>query len=273
MTKSILAFFLVVLFFSNILSQGALDGYFKGKNILDLAVSAGFQTANSYTGAKGDLPFERTLPMASIFAEYGVNDKFDVILTLPYINNKFQDLGAYAKVKMLDKQIAGRNFTLASGLGFSTPASKYETEILNAIGQRATQFHGHLIAQSNLSSHFTFQVQGAYHYALDPVPSSITASGKLIFTHKKWYLDAWYEYQKGQGDISYQGTVPFTSFRQFFVDYQRVGGVVYKGLENNWGVFVNASTIFEGMNTFNTTTVMVGFVKKFDFSKKIESKK
>ncbi len=217
MTKTILSFFfLAILAATSTFAQGPLDGYFKGKKILDLAVSAGFQTASTYTGAKGPFPYARTLPMASIFAEYGLNKRFDVIVTLPFISNKFQDIGAYAKIKMLDKQISGRTFTLASGLGFSAPTNNYNTEIKNAIGQRATQFHGHLIAQSNLSSNFTFQLQGAYHYALDPVPSSITASGKLIYTYKKWYLDAWYEYQKGQGDISYQGTVPYTSFRQFF---------------------------------------------------------
>lgn len=261
-------FIFVTMFCTRLFSQGPLDGYFKGKKILDVAISGGVQTATTYTGANGPFDYGRTLPMASIFAEYGINNRLDVIVTLPIINFNLQDLGAYAKIKMVEKQFAGRTFTLASGLGFSAPVSNYDTEIKNAIGQRATQFHGHLIAQSNLSSHFTFQMQGAYHYALDPVPSAVTASGKLIFSHNKWYADAWYEYQKGQGNISFGGAIPNTSFRQFSVDYHRIGGVVFRGLENNWGVFVNASSILKGLNTFNTTSIMAGFVKKIDFSQK-----
>lgn len=249
-------------------AQGPLDGYFKGRNVLDLAFSIGAQGASTYTGANGTFAASRTLFMGSLFAEYGLTDRIDIIATLPFITSQFQDAGLYIKAKMIDGRIAGRPFTLAPGIGFSTPASKYDPKSFNSIGQRASLLHGHLIAQSTLFGNFSLQAQGAYHYSLETVPSSVTVSSKLIYSKDSWYLDAWYEYQKGQGDVSYMGSIPYDSFREFFVDYNRIGGVIYKGLDKGWGVFVNASTILNGMNTFNTTTVMGGFVKKFDFAKR-----
>lgn len=249
------------------LAQGPLDGYFKGKNILDVAVSLGAQGATTYTGANGKFDYGRTLFMGSIFAEYGITDRLDVVATLAFITEQFQDAGLYVKAKLIDANLGGRPFTLAPGIGFSTPVSNYNTEIKNAIGQRASLVHGHLIAQSALFGNFSLQVQGAYHYSIETVPSSYTFSSKLIYSKNSWYFDAWYEYQKGQGDKSLFGTIPYTSFREFFVDYNRIGGVIYRGLDKGWGVFVNASQILNGQNTFNTTAVMGGFVKKFDFGK------
>ncbi len=256
---------IILLFITTIITaQGPLDGYFKGRKVLDLAVSGGVQTANMYFKADGPFNYSRTLPMASVFAELGITDRLDVIATLPFINDKLQDIGLYAKVKMIDARLFSRPLTIAPGIGFSAPVSNYNTEIKNAIGQRATQFHGHLIAQTTLFGNVSLQIQGTYHYALDPVPSSITASSKLIYSKNSWYLDCWYEYQQGQGEITFGGPIPYSSFREFTVDYNRIGGVIYKGLDNNWGIFVNASTILNGLDTFNTTTVMGGFVKKFN---------
>ncbi len=251
---------------SNVQAQGPLDGYFKGERVLDVVLSGGFQTANNYIGgSQQNFNFSRTLGMAGLFAEYGVNNRFDLVTSIPFIGDKFQDAGFYAKYKLVDGRISGRPFVIVPGIGFSTPISNYNTESTSAIGQAATQFHGHLIFQTTLFGNFSLQAQGAYHYALDPVPSAATVSGKLIYTKDNWYLDAWYEYQQGQGEFSYPLSGDATSFRQLTVNHHKVGGVIYKGLKNNWGMFVNGSYVIDGLNTFNMAVVMVGFNKKINF--------
>lgn len=260
-----IVFFLSLFCFNSAYTQGPLDGYFKGNRVLDVVLAGGFQTANNYFTVKGDVDdYTRFLGMGSLFAEYGLNEKVDLVASLPFIGDKFQDVGLYAKFKMVEARISGRPFVIVPGIGVSTPVSDYNTQSTNSIGQAATQFHGHLIGQTTLFGNVSMQIQGAYHYALDPVPSAITASGKLIYSKDSWYLDAWYEFQQGQGDINYQ-TPQIGTFREFSVDHHKIGGVIYKGLQNNWGMFVNASTVVDGLNTFNTTVVMVGFNKKINF--------
>ncbi len=255
----------------NTYSQGPLDGYFKGKNTLDFVVSAGVQNANKYYLENNTLEIPRTLFTSGIFAQYGVTNYFDIIATIPFIDKNLQDGSLYAKFRLLNKNYTGRNFTLAAGVGASAPLSNYNTESSASIGQRATQFHGHLIMQSDIAGPVKLQVQGAYHYAVDPVPSNYTASAKIIYAPGTWYFDAWFEFQKSEGDIYYLGK-PATSFREFAVEYNKVGGVIYKGLKNNYGVFVNYSKIISGKGTYNTALYMVGFNKKFEFSKNKEVK-
>ena len=246
-------------------SQSAIDGFLKGKNTLDLAGSASCQSASTYRGGTGDLAISRDFFILNAFGEYGVSDKFDVIATVPFINSSFQDASAYGKYQIASVKIKNQKLTILPALGFSIPLTNYQVQGASAIGQRATQFHGHLVAQVTLPHGFYWQAQGAYHYALDPVPSSYKFSSKLMYTKNKLYMDFWYEYQKGLGTNTYPGT---SDFRTLTVDYQRVGGVVFYNLKNNWGTFINASYIFEGLDTFLATTVSLGVTKKLHFSGK-----
>lgn len=248
------------------ISQGAVDGFFKGKKVLDLAFSMSYQTADEYFGNAGKFDYKRDLYMASVFAEYGISNKFDLIATIPYIGDKLQDGGIYAKYKVADFGFLKQRISIIPALGFTSPLSSYNTQSGRAIGQRATQFHGHLVIQTTLPVGFYWQVQGAYHYALDPVPSSYTFSSKLMYTYGKLYTDIWYEYQKGLGTNTYP--TAGVDFRTLTVDYQKVGGVVFYTLKNNWGAFINGSYIFTGLDTFLATTVSIGFTKKIEFKSK-----
>jgi hypothetical protein len=265
-------FFLLfsIFYLSSAFSQSAIDGFLKGKNVLDLAFSASYQTADEYIGANGKFDYSRDLVIFNVFGEYGITDKLDVIATLPVINGKLQDGAGYLKYKLVDLNISNQKLSLIPAIGFSGPLSNYQTQSGQAIGQRATQFHGHLVLQTTLPSGFYWQIQSAYHHALDPVPSSYTVSSKLMFSRNKLYLDFWYEYQKGLGSITY--TSASVDFRTLTVDYQRVGGVVFYNLKNNWGSFLSASYIFAGLDTNLATTISLGVTKKIIFkSKKVEA--
>jgi hypothetical protein len=252
-------------------SQSAIDGFLKGKNTLDIAISGSYQTADDYFGNAGKFKYNRDLYIFNAFAEYGITDKLDVIATLPFIGDKLQDGGLYAKYKVTDFSFAKQKLSIIPALGLTAPLSNYKTQSGAAIGQRATQFHGHLVLQTTLPAGFYWQVQGAYHYALNPVPSSYTFSSKLMYTYKKLYLDFWYEYQKGLGTNTYPTSG--VDFRTLTVDYEKIGGVIFYNLAKNWGVFVNGSYIMDGLDTFQSTTISVGFTKKIVFNSKLEQSK
>ncbi len=263
MKKYVLIFLQVTFFVPVIFSQGPIDGFLKGKNVLDMAVSGGYQNATEYFGNAGKFDYKRQLPVFSIFGEYGITNKFDVIATLPIIGSKLQDGALYLKYNLYDLGIGNQKISIIPAAGFSTPLSNYDTQTGLAIGQQATQFHGHLVLQTTLPAGFFWQVQGAYHYALDPVPSSYTFSSKIMYNRSKMYVDFWYEYQKGLGTNTYP--TAGVDFRTLTVDYQKVGGVLFYKLENNWGMFINGSYIFAGLDTFLATTVSVGCTKKLEF--------
>lgn len=261
--KKAISLLISIVLSASLFSQSAIDGFLKGKNILDMAVSGSYQTAKTYIGGTGELAIPRNLAIVNAFAEYGLTEKLDVIATLPVINGKLQDGGFYGKYKLVDFSIKNQTISILPAIGVSAPLSKYVTQASAAIGQRATQLHGHLVLQTTLPAGFFWQVQGAYHYALDPVPSSYTFSSKLMFNKTKIYADFWYEYQKGLGENTYP--MPKVDFRTLTVDYQRIGGVLFYKLQNNWGVFLNGSYVFSGLDTFLATTLSIGFTKKIMF--------
>lgn len=273
MTKSIILSSLIFAFHPYLTrAQGTIDGFLKGKNTLDLALSGSYQTATEYFGNAGKFNYERKLVMVGVFAEYGISEKLDVVATIPFIADKLQDGGLYAKYKMAELSVFGQKLSIIPAAGVTSPLSRYVTQSGQAIGQQATQFHGHIVFQTTLPAGFYWQIQGAYHHALNPVPSSYTLSSKLMYTFKKLYVDFWYEYQKGLGSITYP--MSGVDFRTLTVDYQRIGGVVFTNVGKNWGVFLNASYVLDGLDTFQSTTLSAGLTKKIIFhSKKSENNK
>jgi hypothetical protein len=255
---------IILVFLSlNLTAQSVFDGFFKGKNKLDAAYSIGFQSSKYYYPAVTKFKYERQLFMMGLFGEYGVTDKFDVILNVPFIASNLQDGGIFLKYKLFN--FLNEKLAIIPAAGYSLALSNYNTESKFSIGQQATTVHSRLIAQAQLPFGFYLQGQVGYLYNFKPVPSAVVASAKLCWSYGKWYVDTWFEMQKGQGDITFQGPKPVPSFRYLKVDYNRVGGVIYRQLSDKWGVFVNASQILSGVDTFDTFSLNTGFVKKFNF--------
>ena len=264
MSNKILTLFLLVFTGITIHAQDTIDGFMKGKNVLVMAFSAGYQTADTYIGGNGPIDFERNNVISGLFGEYGITDKIDVVVNIPFISSSFQDMGVFGKFKMAS--VFNNKLDVLSAVGYSFPLQRYETETGGAIGQLAQQLKGKIILQAKLPKGFYWQVQGGYNYSFDPVPDAILLSTKICYTYGKWYFDFWGSYQDGQGNKTYKGNVPFNSFRELTVDYFQVGGVVYRSFKNNWGGFINFSQIVDGLGTFNTFGTTVGFVKKIKFN-------
>lgn len=245
-------------------AQGALDGFFKSKGEIDVALSGSYAHSDIYFAGTEEINYTRSQIIASGYAVFGVTDRLNVAGSLPLINFQPQDLGLYAKYKLLD---AG-GLTIAPAAGITFPVFPYSTESGQSIGSRAVVIQPRLITQFT-GNHWFIQAQGGYNYALNPVPSSYGVSGKIGYFGDKWYVDAWYDFQHGIGGKDYlqPNAEPLTSFRELGVSYQRVGGVVYYQSTPKRGYFINASRVLDGRNISKFFSIGGGIVLKFNTSK------
>ena len=259
------------LFLSNSFSQGPVDGFFKSKNELDLAASASYNSAPKYFAGTKLINYPRNQSIVSLYGNYGLSKRWNLILSLPLINFKPQDIAIYGKFKLIAKRFKKSEWSVFPSFGVSVPTWKYETQSGQAIGQRAVQFQPILVTQLKWDKGLFIQGQTHYNYALQPVPSSVNASFKIGFAGNKFYYDVWYDYQNGFGDKDYQGTVSFDSFRELVTSYQRVGGVAYYTINPKLGTFINGSYTFLGRNMSQSLNIGAGIVFKLKTGKKAKS--
>lgn len=244
-------------------AQGVIDGFFKGKGNTDLALSYSLQKSDIYFAGFNEINYKRNLNAIGVFAAHGVTNKFDVIINIPFINTTFQDASIFGKYELFSHTIKETKISCISALGTSFPLAKYEVNSGQAIGQRAVQILPKLVVQFKFGNGIFIQTQGGYNYALSPVASSIPFSVKAGMAKVKIYTDVWFDYQHGIGDKDYLGNVPFNSFRELVVSYQRIGGVFYYTLKPKLGIFLNYAYTFSGRNTSQGYFIGTGAVLKF----------
>lgn len=247
-------------------SQGNVDGFFKSKGELDFAFSGSYSGSKKYFRKNDVIDYNRSQAIIGVYGVYGITNKWNVIVSLPLVNFKPQDASVYAKYKLIYRNTKNGNFTLFPAFGVSFPMSNYETQSGQAIGQRATILQPKIVGQYHHSKNWFIQAQGGYNYAITPVPSSIVASIKIGYIYKKWYFDAWFDYQYGVGgkDFGIDGS----NFRELGVSYDKVGGVIYRNIGEKFGVFLNGSYILSGRNIGQAFTLSSGFVLKLQTIKK-----
>ena len=254
---------IILAFSGNLFSQGLVDGFFKGKGNVDVALSATYQGSTTFFAGTNPISLSRNILSVSAFAEYGITEKWDIIGNVPVINFQFQDAGLYTKYELVKTRLFKRSFSVIPAVGISFPLSSYNTEASQSIGQRATIIGSRLVLQQELPKGMFIQVQSGYNYALDPVASSIPFSVKWGVSFGKNYTDLWFDHQTGIGDKDYLGAAPYTSFREFVVSHNRVGGVFYRQIKRKTGIFLNYSYTLNGRNTAQAVGVGAGVVLKF----------
>ena len=242
------------------LAQGVVDGFFKGKNNADIALSLAFDNSSKYFAGTNKIDLKRSLFSVGVFGEYGLTEKWDIIASLPVINGKPQDATIFTKYEAARIKLKSASLSIIPAVGVSFPASNYNTETGQAIGQRATRIQPKLVVQLALKNGLFFQAQSGYNYALSPVTSSVPFSFKTGFSKGRIYMDAWFDFQQGFGIKDYQGSVPFDSFRELVVSYTKIGGVFYFAINKHWGTFINGSQVLRGRNTPVATTIGTGVV-------------
>lgn len=268
--------------------QGPLDGFLKGKGVLDLAPSFSFNSAGDFAGANGqnfEVPYRGSL--LSVFAEYGLSQRLDLVGTAAYVftssQSGLQDGSLLVKYRpvYLDWGSSGRLGALL-GAGLSFPLSNYEPTVSGALGQKAVVAPVRLILQWESPIGLFVNLTGGYNWRLDrlrepdiaavrqarpdyqPIePADFsTLLFKIGFPAAHFYLDAWLERQYTIGGNDYVPDLPDLP-QAYGVSYTQVGGTVFYSESGKNGFFLSGGYILGGRNTSRMLRVTAGLVFKF----------
>jgi hypothetical protein len=269
-------------------AQGPLDGYLKGKGVLDLAPSFSFMSAEDFSGAGGQsfaVPYRGS--MLSLFAAYGLSQRVDLVATAAYVfsstQSGLQDGGIYGKYRPFYGKIGsvGRLGVLV-GAGLAFPLSDYAPTATGALGQKAVLAPARLILQWELPSGLFLNLSGGYQVRFDRLresdiarvrqlrpdyqpaapPDFSTVLVKVGFPAAHFYTDVWLERQFTRGGADFQVGVPDLA-QAYGVSYTQAGGVLYYSERGRSGVFVSGAYILSGRNTSRIRRVTLGAVFKF----------
>lgn len=285
MTKTPLLLFFLPAFLS---AQGPLDGYLKGKGVLDLAPSFSFNRSDAFEGVNGQVyeePYQGQ--MLSLFAEYGISSRVDVVASAAAVftplQSGLQDGGLFLKYRPLYTKMgrAGK-LGVILGAGASFPIGQYETNATGALGVRAVTLPGMLILQWESPLGLFFNLSGGFYQRLDKLKQAEIAQIQQIrpdfkpvqpqdfstllvkagFPAKHYYLDGWVEWLHTPGGADYEPNVPQLA-QSFGVSYTQIGGTFYYSDNGKTGYYLSSGYILGGKNTGRIRRLTFGMVFKF----------
>jgi hypothetical protein len=274
-------------------AQGPLDGYLKGKRVLDIAPSISFNKASTFAGANQQTfsePYKGQ--MLSLFAEYGLTEKFDVLATGAVVfttgQSGLQDGGIYVKYRPFYEKI-GRlgQLGVLFGTGAGFPLADYEPTATAALGQKAVSVPARLIVQWETPLGLFFNLTGGYNWRLDDLQEEDIAKIRQVrptyqpteprdfstllfkvgFPARHYYLDAWVEYQYTKGGADFVVNVPDLP-QAYGVTYTQIGGTAYYSANGRNGVYISSGYILDGRNTSLIQRITLGAVFKVQGNKK-----
>ena len=267
-------------------AQGALDGYLKGKGVLDIAPSFSFLRASQFDGNGNLYDLEYRGNLLNLFAEYGLTEKLDVVATIPYVftetQSGLQDGGFYLKYRPVYKKL-GKADRLAflAGAGISFPLSNYTPTAAGALGQRAVLVPIRGIVQWETGLGPFLNVTAGYNFRLDEIreediaiirqdrpdynptapPDYATVLIRAGFPAAKYYADAWVEIQRTTGGSDYVPNIPDLP-QAYGVSYTQIGGTLYYSENGKNGVLLSGAYILSGRNVSRVLRISVGAVFK-----------
>lgn len=285
--KNLRIVLLFILSSSTLSAQGPLDGYLKGKGVLDLAPSISFNSAKTFVGTGGqtyDLGYEGTL--LSLFAEYGLSNKVDLLGTAAYVftgtQSGLQDGGLFVKYRPVYRNVGGGRIGVLLGTGLAFPLADYEPAVSGALGQKAVILPARLILQWETPLGLFLNLSGGYNRRFDRLQEADIAAVRHLrpdyqpvqpadfstllfrvgFPAARYYLDAWVECQNTAGGSDYVPDLPDLP-QAFGVSYTQVGGTAYYSESGRSGFFVSGGYILGGRNTSRMLRLTAGMVFRF----------
>ena len=231
----------------------------------------------------------------NLYGTYGLTDKIDVVLSLPYIQSRgradaavlndynsqpstatqgytnvrqgLQDLTALVKFKSYTREIGSNILDLLGVVSVSTPLSDYQTNVgygyIIAIGNRANKYSASGVAHLKTSSGVFVTGQLGYSLRTGEVPHALVGEAKVGYAGPRTYVEGFASFQESNGgtDITEQGFTGF--FPSTRVNFLRVGGSVYRPLAKGVGVVLGASTYVAGRNIGKSTGYSAGLSYNF----------
>jgi hypothetical protein len=239
-----------VTFLLTALQQGIaqqLSGFFQGKGKLAVAASTTRESYDEFYFGDEKTPikmagFDKVVTQSiNLYAAYGLTDKTDIIVNIPYIitkgraladNNKvgeqnFQNGSIGIQTKLLEKEDNTGTLTVAGGLNFNTPLSNYETNLIYSIGNQSTQLSSSGLVQYKLNNGLFANTQAGYSLRSNKVPDAIVSAAKIGYAGKI-YVEGWINNQLSLSgiDIGQPGFTP-ERFPETKVNTTNIGASVY----------------------------------------------
>ena len=279
-------------------AQSLVSGFMAGKGHGSLVVSG---TTEHYSNVYLAPELVQGVPVfnevrvnsLNLYGTYGLTDKIDAVVSLPYIQSKgqafgatiedlnktnpndgfvntrqgLQDITALLKFKSYSREIGSSILDLLGVVSFSTPVSNYETNTglgyIIAIGNRATKGTALGVVHLKTASGVFATGQVGYSLRSGNVPHALVGEAKLGYAGPKNYVEAYASFQESHGgtDITQNGfDGTFTSTR---VNYLRLGASAYRPITNGFGLTLGASTYVAGRNIGKSTGYSAGITYNF----------
>ncbi len=251
-------------------SQGAIDGFMKGKGVIDVVPSFGYEFFDEYySGSEVRLPAKSRIQSYSLYVASGLTDFLDVAAAIPYVradqnNRGLQDGLLYLKGRFARLKVQKSTLDIMGAIGGHTPIADYAIDSINAIGAQLTSIEPRFILQINDPNGYFASFQTGYSIRLghDSIPDVFPISLKIGAATAKSYTDIWLDAQIARGGKDFNTSEDPIPLNEIGVSYFKIGGTWYKPLGHKFGFFINASTTISGRNIGKATRVGFGFVFK-----------
>lgn len=261
-------------------THGSWDEYWEGAN----------KRSNANLGTV-------TTESALLMGNYGITDRLNVLLGLPYIRTSsdsylqgesgVQDLALFLKYQLLEKSALGGKFKVQATGGVSTPITKYvpdfqpfsigiqsRTASLRAILNYTADFGLYVTAQGGHTWRANADIDRdaylfenkLYYGSTVPVPNVFDASGRLGFIRSRFQTEFWVERSTGlSGDDIRYNDAPFPTNK---MQWTAAGWFGKYFVTKQLGVQVSYSQVLTGRNVGQGTTYAGGLTYFFSVSKK-----
>ena len=259
---------LLIIMFSpnNVPAQGLVDGFYNDAKNFTAVIGAGYEDNPTYLAGDNELGLEKSFFNVNAFLGYGIATNLDINLAVAYVKSDqeqdLQDARIAIKYKFYQTNFGEFNVSTQLAGGISFPLTNYETEDLNAIGQRATSIPSRLLVHAQHNNGFFVTAQSGYDYKFDSVPNAVGATLKLGLAKKQYYLDTFLDVQNSVNGRDYRGFPAPDNFRELEVDFVRLGATFFKSISENFGVFVNGAYTVNGRNVGLGPAINLGLTFK-----------
>lgn len=273
-------------------AQSLVSGFMAGKGHGSVVVSGTVERYSSVylAPAKIDkVPIfdEVRVSSLNLYGSYGISDKLEAVVSLPYIESKgnadeqvvkaqnytnrragLQDLTVLLKGKVLSRELGTNVLDILAVVSASTPVSDYKSEeglgYIIAIGNHAKKATVSGVAHLKTVSGVFFTGQAGYSVRDNSAPNAFVAETKVGYAGPKLYVDALAAFQhsdKDGTDILQPGFTGF--FPATRVNYVRLGASAFRPLAKGFGLTVGVNTYVAGRNLGKSTGVSGGVAYNF----------
>jgi len=248
------------------IAQGSISGFYNKKGTATLVLGAGFEDSKNYFIGREKSDLSRNLYSISIFGVYGISDRLNVQASLPYLSsnhqNGLQDAQIFVKYRATQISYETGKLELSFAAGFSTNVSDYRLGGLNDLGQQAKILDTRTLLHYQKQSGWFANIQSGFSFKFEEVPNSFPFTFKIGKASDKSYFDFWYDFQHAFGGIDYRSTPRPQNFKEFGVNYHKVGGTYHFPISKKSGIYIAPSYTISGRNVFQGFAYHAGLTYK-----------